>query len=865
MLDWVLDAHWHSLHMKQKTIRKTKNQVSSPKSGKHEGVLRLHPRGFGFVESEDEVDTVFVPPVHINGVLDGDDVVASWRASATGERNTTKLTVITRNRRYVVGTVVKQNMIELDPGIGSGIIECVGAVTQGDVVVARLTSQPGDAMTSEFVRSLGAGNEALTSRILNRHLFPEVHTEEVEAEATKLAAGSQLRPSRNKSLPDQRRDLSGQFVVTIDADHSRDLDDALAVQVDDDGHLRVWVHIADVGQYVKPGSKLDVAAQGVPTSVYLPEHVRPMLPALLSEQALSLLPGVLRDVMTVELRIAPEGTMTAVDVYESRIRSRRRLSYDTVAGIIDGSLVTGNPARGANADTLEDETLSTVKLLHAAASRIGFVRKSRGGVDSNRVAIELPFSEGDKAASAHMLVERLMVAANESVATWLIERGAPALFRVHPALDEEQTSELEEIARALGITAHLPRPLTPAAFSAFTEQLEGHPKAAAIWDAIMGMMGRAGYSPANTGHFGLGSVGYLHFTSPLRRYADLVVHRIVKNYLEGVRSGKQRDWGIPNLDELSRHIDRTNRRADAAEREATRALELSAIATGQSTDGVVVSVSSRGVVVATPLSPVAALVPARKLPKGWLLDESIRRVRSTSGTSVGVGDRVKIKTDRIEPLTGRFEARFVSSSRGSSSQNSTRKDASPTKNPTGTRSSSRQSSAGRTQDQPKLKRSVNPKPATAGPASEVTDQPATPGGHTQSRTRQNGTSRNRRDRDTDKRRTDKRGTDKRGTESAGISAIGRSGSDGTAPATQETAVKIGKSKTEKRSSGRKPASKRTQKAGPGSSRTQKVADRQSGASNSAGVQDGEKKKSGTDTPTGRRRSRRRNRGSDSSE
>jgi len=663
-----------------------------------EGTLRVHPRGFGFVENGS--GSVFVPPALIKNHLDGDVVAVRSRADQRGERTATELRLVNRTRTELIGTVVDVDGIarfEIDPGVGSGTLPITegrprrprrrggrngnqngqpdqskqpstdgteqhlplstsnnpaspaSAVNVQTGSVVRASINPDGSVT--VIGTIGAPDsvDAMSARMLARHQLPETHTAANVAEAKQML---NRRPQRNPL----RRDLRDALVMTIDADVSKDLDDALSVVAAPDGSLRVWIHIADVAEHITAGSPLDLAAKETPTSVYLPERVRPMLPAEISEDRLSLLPGVVRDALTVEMRIDPAGRVRSVDVYESLIKSRRRVSYATVAQVLAGNIDAGDRALGENDDALTIEEVAAIRLLRTAATRLGFQRVARGGVDSNRFDPELPYPTDRTEDPAHMLVERLMVAANEAVAGWLEERGIPTLYRVHDQLDDEGIDRLEEIAAAFGFVAAFPRPLTPEAFSAFSSQLDGHRSAAAVWDALMGLLGRARYTTENRGHFGLGSGAYLHFTSPLRRYADLCVHRTIKAYLSG-----RRDFAhlATELELVASRINDVARRADMAERDARVARQLCELGSRRRRiDGVVVSVSSRGVSVATAATPVSAVVPVRRLPKGCRLDERRRRVTG-KGKDIAVGSRVSVRVEKIEPFAGRLEASLV--------------------------------------------------------------------------------------------------------------------------------------------------------------------------------------------------------------
>lgn len=524
--------------------------AGSSKSRKEEivGTLRTHPRGFGFLERPG-MPSIFVPPTKLRGLLDADTVSAVVRAG-TDEAERTRL--VERTRTQAVGEITKKGTVKLDPGIGNMELNIVGnAPAEGSTVIVEFL---GDDKAS-VIEILGdaLASDSLVRRMLMRHRLPHLHTESSIAEADRIA-GDTVHPQKTA-----RRDLTGQLVVTIDADHSEDLDDALAAEPGPDGSLRVWVHIADVSAHVLPGTVIDTEAAATPTSIYLPSFTRHMLPPRLGAYRLSLLPGVERDTLTVEMRIDAAGSISSVDVYESQIRSARRLSYVTVAKLLNGE-------RADQVDVKLNEA-QLVRYLWAAAVRLGHQRDARGGVDAWRGDRDPQIPAGED--NAHLLVERLMVATNEAVAAWLEQRGVPVLARVHAAPDGEAVSEIEQAANSIGLWASLPRPITPAAFAALSAQAAGNRFARVFWESVMGSMERAHYTTNPGGHFGLGSDRYLHFTSPLRRYADLLVHRVVKAYLAG-----ERDHAAEPLETAAVVINDVSRRADLAERQTRRAEAL---------------------------------------------------------------------------------------------------------------------------------------------------------------------------------------------------------------------------------------------------------------------------------------------------
>lgn len=591
------------------------------------GTIRLHPRGFGFITPDGGGEDIFAPSNRLVGILDADRVNVE-----VSDGSISSIVPVERSRREVFATILDGGVAEIDPGVGVERVACASGRV-GDTV--RLVELDGGWVVDEDLGDTWS-ETTLYRRIMARHRLPVDHDSDTVSEAIEIAQ----RAVRGDVSP-YRRDLRELTTFTIDADHSRDLDDALSARIDADGAIRVWVHIADVAEHVVPGSACDLAARETPTSVYLPMATRPMLPAELSESALSLLPGVERDTMTVEMRIGAHGEVVSCDVYESRIVSKRRYSYETIADVID---------RGIGRGDIADEQFDAIHACWAAATRLGVVRAGRGGVDGTRLSNQ----SSDASVNAHMLIERLMVAANEAVAHWLTSRNMPAVYRCHDAPGLEDVGMIEQTARAFGYAVQLPHPLTPRSFSAFVEQISGSEVADVMWDAIGSVLDRARYDTVNTGHFGLGSASYLHFTSPLRRYADLTVHRIVKAYLRG-----ERDYTYTSeLEELAVHITDVSRRAAQAERDARVILALHGVEENEDAtwSGVVKSASNSTIrVYLTELGGVGRL-PTRHMGRGWRFD-AVRREAHRGSAVIRVGDTLSVRVVSVDPLSGDVELR----------------------------------------------------------------------------------------------------------------------------------------------------------------------------------------------------------------
>ncbi|MEZ4295114.1 MAG: RNB domain-containing ribonuclease [Polyangiaceae bacterium] len=553
------------------------------------GRISVHPRGFGFLAVEEPAGaSAFVAPPDLNPFLDGDLVRARLVTAPDGRVSARDLALDTRARTELFGAVVKHGPklhLRVDRLVANTdwplADDSSVPLIEGAHLVARIQ---GTSLVP--VRTVNEPDLAI-ERCVARHGIRSVFSPDLLAAADRAAAS----PARG-----QRRDLRAVPTVTIDGPSTRDIDDALAViPAGDDGALRVLVSIADVDAFVPDGSPLDEEARRRGTSVYLAGRVVPMLPDVLSGGAASLLPDQDRLTLTVELRIDPEGTVTSVDVYESLLRSHARLDYDAVAELFS----EGRSPR------IPDAVLPTLRWLRTAAARIGAVRAARGGVELAReeAYVELDTATGEPTSieprhetEAHRLVERLMVAANEAVAGWLVARGLPGMYRVHDAPAPDQVTRLAALARNFGLEPGFGPVLTPRGLAAFESQFRAARFAPALRTVLGKTLGPARYTVHPSQHFGLGAPLYLHFTSPIRRYADLAVHRIVKRFLEGDRTQLS---GDPAIESLGAHLNRAAYVASKAEAERHRMLVARLLSSriGEEVRGNIIAIKPFGLVV----------------------------------------------------------------------------------------------------------------------------------------------------------------------------------------------------------------------------------------------------------------------------
>ncbi len=623
------------------------------------GRVSLHPRGFGFLRAEPDTDadrevpsSIFLAPPELSGFLAGDLVEGTLVEESDGRFSATGLRLLERPRDRLFGTVERAGRrhsgggpakygLRPDPEVANEAwpLDGVADLEPGTAVVAEI-----DGRRAVRPKAVPQDRLAMT-RIMARWSLRGDHPPAIITAA---------RRAKTRKAP--RLDLREVPTLTMDAPVTRDLDDALAVlPVQRDGAIRVLVSIADVDTLVPPGGELDLEARARGTSVYLPDRVIPMLPKELSEERSSLLPGAERATLTVELRVDPEGRVRAVDLQETVIRSDARVSYEEAAAFLDEG----------REEAVPEQLRSTLRWLRTAAGRLSAVRAGRGGLQLVREEALLTFDPGTREptaiearseTSAHRLVERLMVAANEAVAGWLNQRGLPALYRVHDAPDPDRVRELAAFAANFGFETAFGPQLTPRALAAFEDQFSTARAAPAIRTVVQKTLGPARYTARPGPHFGLAAPLYLHFTSPIRRYADLIVHRIVKQHLRGARDQQAED---PALESLAANLNELAFRAAKAESERLRVLaaRLFAGRTGERFEGNVISVKPFGLLVQLTGMGVTGLVPVEDLPGDGhrIHPETLELVASGGRHRFAVGLALAVEVRGADEAQGRIE------------------------------------------------------------------------------------------------------------------------------------------------------------------------------------------------------------------
>ncbi len=496
----------------------------------------------------------------------------------------------------------------------------------GDIVLVRVREK-GRSLRGEVTKVLGPPDDP---RNVYEALFASIATsrgfsQKVEEEAVAAA----------RKVPGEREDLRELATVTIDGADAKDFDDAISVERTDGGGYRLWVHIADVTHYVRPESRLDREARRRGNSVYLPGTVAPMLPAQLSEDVCSLRPGEEKATVTVEMEVASSGEVKKSRAYRSLTVSDARLTYDGVDAFLRGEGEVGQPelVRAAYELSRKLKTRAAVRgKLELGGREPEYEVDERGVPVSARVRRSTPARE---------LIEELMVLANEEVAKML--RGRPGgVYRVHERPDAEDMERLAERLAAVGVQVEP----APENLGTIAQQA----KSDAINYLILRSVPRAFYSPASSGHYGLALENYTHFTSPIRRYSDVIVHRALLG-----------DEPPDDVTEAAGHVSEREWRSTICERTADQytLMWLMRDRVGENLEGMVVSTAAFGLFVELETG-ATGLVHVSKLPGWWELEPNgVVLSNAAIGSSYRVGDRVLVELIDVLPLMQRAELRVV--------------------------------------------------------------------------------------------------------------------------------------------------------------------------------------------------------------
>jgi ribonuclease R len=633
------------------------------------GTFRANPRGFGFVipDAADAHGDLYIPEGQSKGALTGDVVRAIVRKR--GKRGSKMLfegqivEIISRGNSRYVG--------ELQRGFGQWFVRPDGntfhapifvgdvgakSAAEGDQVVVEITEYPAPGRDArgvilEVLGRRGAAGVDLRS-IIRQYGFPTEFPDDVQAEARRVIADYDLDAALR-----QRDDLRTQTIITIDPDTARDFDDAISLAEARDGRIELGVHIADVAHFVVPGGVLDRTARERSNSIYFPNHVIPMLPEILSNGLCSLQEAQPRLTKSAFITYDGKGRVVSTRFANSVIRSTKRLTYGEATAILAGQV------RGYDRRVVE-----LLRAMERLAKLIQQRRIRAGMLVLTLPEVEVVLNEAgevvgvqpEDTAFSHTLIEMFMVEANEAVGRLLRGLNVPNLRRIHPEPGKDAHQALGRFLNALGIKA--PKTVERHELQRLLREAAGRPVQFAANLAVLRSMQRAVYSPKPVGHFALASEDYVHFTSPIRRYPDLTIHRLLDAHLRGVlrkRGGTDAAPTMAAVEALGQLCSTNERLAENAERELKLVyiLRLLEKRVGEVFEGIVTGVANFGMFVQLPQYLVEGLLRFTDLPDDWweVDADAGRVVGGRTGRQITIGDRLSVTVAAVDLATRKID------------------------------------------------------------------------------------------------------------------------------------------------------------------------------------------------------------------
>jgi ribonuclease R len=635
------------------------------------GRLQTHQAGYGFVVPERPLEPaggdIYISGSNLHEAMQGDRVVVRIERIKEGNRVEGRIIrILERANERIVGRYDRDDndmgyVVPFDRRVLMDIVIPAGqegGASPGQMVTVELTRWPTSTRTA-----IGRVADVLgdvdapgvdTEIIIRKHGIPDEHGAEAVAEAIRLGQSVAEHDLRD------RTDFRGRPTVTIDGEHARDFDDAITLEMLPNGNYWLGVHIADVSHYVTDGTALDLEARERGTSVYFPERAVHMFPAELATGLCSLNPHVDRLVQSCLMEVDRHGRVVRHEFHDGVITSTERMTYTAVNGI----LTERNPE-------LLERYASLVPMferMHELFQVLNDARRRRGSIDFDLQEAEVIIDEGGAIEGiialernvAHRLIEEFMLLANETVASFLESQDVPSLYRVHEEPDLLKVERFEEFIAGFGYS--LGAPLTsigPKHFQKLLERIHGKPEEKPIAFLMLRTMQKAHYSPSNLGHFGLAAASYTHFTSPIRRYPDLIVHRALRTVRHGLLSEELRAEWTEEMPELARHTSEMERRADDAERELLqwKKVKFMADKVGDDFEGYVTGVAAFGLFVQLIEHYVEGLVHVSTMADDYyrFLDGAHMLRGENTQKVYRLGDKVAVRVVRVNMDTRQIE------------------------------------------------------------------------------------------------------------------------------------------------------------------------------------------------------------------
>jgi ribonuclease R len=610
-----------------------------------------HKDGYGFLVPDQGGEDIYLTPYQMRSLFHGDVVLARQSTSSRGRSEGIVVEVLERNTHQVVGRYfVEGNASFVQPynkKINQDIIIPAGEADDakpGQYVVAEILTQPSTRRqaTGRIVEILGdhlsPGMEIEVS--IRSHNLPHQWSKELQKE---IASWKNEVSEADKQ---DRVDIRKLPLVTIDGEDAKDFDDAVYCEPVAKGEWRLIVAIADVGHYVKPNTALDMEAESRGTSVYFPGRVIPMLPELLSNELCSLKPQVDRLAMVCDMVIDAEGKLSRYKFYEAVIRSWARLTYTQVSDLITGKNKTAN--------ALLPHLLNLYKLY----KQLHYQRENRGALSFDRIETRIVFGKNKKIKEivpvirndAHRIIEECMLIANTAAAKFLGKAKIPFLYRVHEGPNPEKLNNLRDFLKGIGLRLGGGDNPSSNDYAKLLKRIEGRNDAHLIETVLLRSLMQAVYSPENTGHFGLAYDVYTHFTSPIRRYPDLLTHRALRHTIQGKKK-QNFYYDLPKMIQFGEHTSMTERRADDATQEAVTWLKCHYMQDklGQVFTGVITGVTGFGVFVELENIYVEGLVHITSLKNDYYQHDPIKHYLKGKRTNTiyRLGDPIRVLVARV--------------------------------------------------------------------------------------------------------------------------------------------------------------------------------------------------------------------------
>ncbi len=615
-----------------------------------------HADGFGFIRPDDGSEDLFLSPREMNPLLHNDRaMVRIVGIDKKGRREGAVVEILERNTHQVVGRLYKEDgftyVIPDNKNISQTVLlqkDGVGKAKQGQIVIAEIVEQP-----TKLRQPIGRIIEVLGDHLapgmeiemaIRSHELPHKWPEQVLEEIKPLT------PEVPEAAKEGRIDLRDIPLVTIDGEDARDFDDAVYAKKTPSG-WKLLVAIADVSHYVQIGTALDNEAKNRSTSVYFPENVIPMLPEILSNGLCSLNPHVDRLCMVCEMLIDHDGNVTRAKFMEAVMNSHARMTYTEVAQI----LVEDN----AELKEKYKPLLKHLKELYALYQVLRMKREQRGAMDFDTQETRIVFGDNRKISKivpvtrndAHKLIEECMITANSVAAKYLNGKKMPKLLRIHEGPSTDKLFNLKTFLGEVGLRLGGDNDPQPLDYMHLVNSIKDRPDAHLIQTVLLRSLSQAVYSPELKGHFGLALDAYAHFTSPIRRYPDLLVHRAIRHCLQG-KKAESFFYGVPDMVMLGEHCSANERRADDATRDVVSWLKCEYMMDkiGDEFSGIISAVTSFGFFVELAEIYVEGLVHISNLGQDYFHFDptSHRLLGERTNTTYRLGDSVKVKVVRVE-------------------------------------------------------------------------------------------------------------------------------------------------------------------------------------------------------------------------